>query len=106
MRNLMLATMMAVLSGACAPNPSECTEKGNDEACYKLCETGKEEFQSLCFMPRARKLMACADKDTDCATACTEWHFEEDTYRGYYKALIGTDQKVAAIDAKCAPFKK
>lgn len=108
MRNLAISTtlVLVLVLAACGGggNPADC-EKGNDEVCQSLCETGKEEFRNLCFMPRARKALACAEKGTDCEAACKEWPLPgglDEDRRNIFMGNIGDTAKVAAIDARCA----
>jgi hypothetical protein len=102
MRKLWLAFLVGGLI-ACSPDPKDCTDKGDDSACHKLCETGKAELQHLCYTPRARAVVACVDKGTGCDEACKNWQTAtlDETIRGYYLANIGDTAKVAAADAKC-----
>ena len=97
----LVAVMLLV--AACKPDPSECTEKGDESACNELCETGKPEFAPLCYEMRTRKVEACVDKDADCAQACELWKnaVVSDTTKDYYVAKLGSDAKVAALTKKC-----
>jgi hypothetical protein len=102
MRTLLLlcASLLAI---ACKPNPSKCTEQGDESACNELCDTGKEEYQPLCYEMRTRKVEACVDKDTDCAAACDLWKnaIIDETIKNYYVAKLGTEAKVATLEKKC-----
>lgn len=103
MRSSRLVPLLLVVA-ACQPSPADCVDKGDIEACRKLCDTGKEEFLPLCYEERARKIEACVDKDADCAAACTEWTNAgpDDPGGKAYRAKLGSDAKVAKMDETCA----
>jgi hypothetical protein len=95
--------VLCLLLSACEASPSDCVDKGDMEACNSLCNTGKEEFLPLCYEERARKVAACADANTDCPGACQLWKdaAANETASTAYRAKLGSDAKVAAINAKC-----
>jgi hypothetical protein len=103
MRSTFLLLPSLLLAAACQASPADCLDKGDIAACNSLCETGKEEFLPLCYEERARKVQACAEKDADCAAACGLWKDSEanEVARNAYRAKLGADDKVAALQAKC-----
>jgi len=101
--------LVGLLVVACKPNPSECIEKGDEKACQALCDTGKAELLSTCYEIRAREAAACADGKGDCTKACANWANAQaggDSIKNFYVAKLGSEAKVAALNARCLPAKK
>jgi hypothetical protein len=100
-----MSVLLALCLSACGTNPADCYDKGNEQACNDLCNTGKEENLMACYELRARAVAACADGKGDCARPCEAWVSSEsmDQVRGFYVAKLGSEDKVAAINTKCGP---
>ena len=95
---------VAVTVGGCGDNAKDCYEKGDAAACRSVCETGKPDALPACYEIRARETLACVDGKGDCAKACANWKNAKasaDTIKNIYIAKLGTDAKVAALEAKC-----
>jgi len=95
---------VAVALGGCGDNAKDCYEKGDAQACRAVCETGKPDALPACYEIRARETLACVDGKGDCAKACANWKNAKasaDTIKNIYIAKLGTDAKVAALEAKC-----
>lgn len=100
---LSLIGLLAALGG-CGDNAKDCYDKGDAKACQAICETGKPDALGACYEIRARETLACADGKGDCTKACTNWKNAQaggDQIKKFYIAKLGTDAKVAALEAKC-----
>lgn len=103
-RLITVLAALALLVSACKPNPADCYEKGDEQACNAICETGEDGSLMACYELRARQVEACAAGKGDCKTACELWQNAagQEQIRGFYLAKLGTDEKVAKITKDCA----
>ena len=89
------------LSLACTPDPATCYDAGDEKACNALCDTGEPTHRLACSEIRARNLVACADGQGDCKSACADWKNAEDDKERAALYVTKLGAKAAALKDKC-----